>query len=316
MRSSDWATVVECPSLIRLVVITPVFNEAEHIGLVAASMAAQTRPPDLWVVVDDGSTDHTLELLRRVEPELSFLRVIALARDDGRALDGLAQGRVIRAFNAGWSSIAGDGWDLIAKIDGDIDLPPHYFARVIEEFGRSPRLGMAGGHCAERRSDGSWRPLRIHEHHVPGALTVYSAACLASIGGLPEVLGWDTIDEVSARLHGFETRSFPELEARHLRATGAAAGLLRGQARHGACAWITHYPAYFVALRALRQASQPPRGVSGIAFLYGYVAAALKRTPRLPDAAFRRRMRAELRARLLPRPLRRSVPTPDRGNHG
>jgi hypothetical protein len=130
------------------------------------------------------------------------------------------------------------------------------------------------------------------------------------------VLGWDTIDEVYARLHGFETRSYPELEARHLRPTGAAAGLLRGQARHGACAWITHYPAYFVALRALKQAGQPPRGMSGIAFAYGYVAAALKRTPRIPDAAFRRRMRPDLRSRLVPRPLRPATPTPDKGSHG
>jgi poly-beta-1,6-N-acetyl-D-glucosamine synthase len=130
-------------------------------------MAAQTRRPDLWVVVDDGSTDRTPELLQSLEAELAFLRVIALPRDDPRAVDGLAEGRVIRAFNAGWNSVAGDGWDVIAKVDGDIVLPPDYFARLTEEFQRRPRLGMAGGHCAERRGNGGWQPLRVHEHQVP-----------------------------------------------------------------------------------------------------------------------------------------------------
>ena len=266
--------------------------------VVAASIAAQTRAPDLWVVVDDGSTDGTPELLRRLKAELAFLRVISLPRDDGRGRDGLAQAREIRAFNIGWSSAAEDHWDLIAKVDGDMQLPDRYFEQLIERFGEHPQLGMAGGRYIEQRPNGSWRRMRLPDHCVPGALKVYSADCLASIGGVPEVLGWDTIDEVYARLHGFETRSYPDLLAQHHRPTGAAGGTLRGQARHGACAWITHYPAYFVLLRALKQAVRSPRGLSGAAFLWGYGVAALRRTPQVPDAAFRRQMRAELRRRI------------------
>jgi len=65
---------------------------------------------------------------------------------------------------------------------------------------------------------------------------LYTAECLERIGGVPAVLGWDTIDGMYARMHGFRTRSFSDVVARHHRPTGAAAGLLRARARHGACA--------------------------------------------------------------------------------
>jgi poly-beta-1,6-N-acetyl-D-glucosamine synthase len=288
----------------RLLVISPVFNEARHLGVVAASIAGQTRPPERWIVVDDGSTDETPELLERLRSELSVLQVIALPRDGRRGRDGLAAAREIRAFNTGWRSAAAGGWDVIAKIDGDMELPPDYFERLLDEFADNPRLGVAGGRYVEQVSPRRWQRIGIPDHCVPGALKAYTADCLERIGGVPEILGWDTIDEVYARLYRFETRSFPALIARHHRPTGAAAGVLRGRARHGACAWITHYPAYFAALRSLKQATRKPFGLSGLAFLWGYAAAALRGTPRVPDAAFRSQMRAELRGRVAPHQLR------------
>ena len=86
---------------------------------------------------------------------------------------------------------------------------------------------------------------------------------------------------------------------RHLRAHGSADGRLRGCARHGACAWIAHYPALFVLLRGLKVgATFSPPGLSGLAFLGGYVAAALRAVPRVEDPMFRRFIRGELRARV------------------
>src|SRR5262249_33497335 len=159
-RNRDCTAFADQP---RLLVITPVFNEARHIEVVAAAMAAQTRLPDLWVVVDDGSTDGTHALL----PELPFVRGLTLTRDDDTGTDGLAPAREIRAFNIAWNAVQDESrWDLIAKVDGDMALPPDYFERLIEQFAQRPRLGMAGGHYSERRSDGTWEPIRIPEHSV------------------------------------------------------------------------------------------------------------------------------------------------------
>ena len=131
-----------------------------------------------------------------------------------------------------------------------------------------------------------------------GAVKLFSRECLEAIGGIPERLGWDTIDETYARMRGFETLSFADLLARHHRPHGSADGRLRGRARHGECAWILHYGPLWTALRSLKVARTSPVGVSGLAFLGGYLGAGLRRVPRVEDPEFRRFTRAELRARM------------------
>jgi glycosyltransferase involved in cell wall biosynthesis len=278
--------------------VSPLFNEEGHLRTVARAIAGQTRPPDAWIAVDDGSTDGTAGVLRELAGEIPFLRIVSVPGPRAGIGDGLEAARDVQAFNVGLRSAGGERWDLIGKLDGDVELPPDYFARLLERFRDDPRLGMASGRYLEPTASGGWRLVKAPDHHVPGALKLYSAECLARIGGLPPVLGWDTIDEMYARMHGFRTRAFDDLVARHHRPTGAAGGLLRGRARHGACAWIAHYPAYFVALRSFKEARRNPVGLAGVAFLYGYARAALRSTPRVSDEAFRTHVHAELRGRL------------------
>ncbi len=139
----------------------------------------------------------------------------------------------------------------------------------------------------------------IPGYHVHGAVKLFRRECLEAIGGIPERLAWDTIDETYARMHGWETWSFPDLIARHHRSWGSADGRLRGRARHGECAWILHYGFSWVFLRSLKAARVPPRGLSGLAFLFGYLRAALTGVPRVQDRAFRHFVQRELRARML-----------------
>jgi hypothetical protein len=118
------------------------------------------------------------------------------------------------------------------------------------------------------------------------------------------------MDEIYARMRGFETRSFPDLVTRHHRPWGSADGTLRGRARYGQAAYILHYPPLFTALRALKVAHAKPRLLSGAAFTYGYVRAAWRHDPQVPDPQFRAFVQRELGERLrepLRRPLRSLV---------
>ena len=54
----------------RVLIVSPVRNEAAHIARVARAVAAQELPPARWIVIDDGSTDGTLERLRELEREV------------------------------------------------------------------------------------------------------------------------------------------------------------------------------------------------------------------------------------------------------
>jgi len=284
----------------RLLVISPVRNEAEHLERVARAMAAQSRPPDRWLIVDDHSTDDTQTLAMRLAQEIPFIAVLRAPEhpplSDPR--DRLASAAAPRTFNFGLQSTGLRNYTHVAKLDGDMELPPGYFERILAEFAADPRLGMAGGLRRELVRD-RWRLERVPtEHHVNGALKCYSRECLEAIGGIEERLSWDIIDETTARMRGFRTRSFEDLVAIHHRPWASADGTLRGRARYGASAYIARFPVYWVTARSLKVAASRPAGLSGLAFLYGYAKAALRRTPRVEDEEFRRAVRRELRGRI------------------
>jgi biofilm PGA synthesis N-glycosyltransferase PgaC len=282
----------------RLLVVSPVRNEAEHLERVVTAMASQTRPPDEWIVVDDGSDDGTGELLGELGPRVPFMRVVA-AEDalDPENVDRLALAAAPRAFNVGLGQGRGD-FTHVAKLDGDVELPPEYYEVLLSRFKRDERLGIACGDLIEPIG-AEWERLAIPPHHVHGALKLYSRECLAAIGGVQERLGWDTIDETYARMRKFRTRSFPDLVARHHRPVATASGALRGRARHGRCAWIAHFGLGWILLRGLKVGLRMrPRGISGLAFVFGYLQAAVHRVPRVEDPEFRSFVRRELRGRM------------------
>lgn len=284
----------------RILIVSPVRNEAAHIERVVRAVAAQELPPARWIVVDDCSDDNTLEILRRLEPEVPFLDVFESGALPEVVPDRLARAAAPRAFNCGLAA-AGDWREYthVMKLDGDIELKPDYFSDLMRRFEADPALGLAGGMLEEPIEGGGFRRIQIPRVHVHGALKLYTRECFAAIGGVQERLGWDTIDETYARMRGFKAWSFPDLIAIHHRPLGSADGTVRGHARHGECAYIAHFTPTWIALRAFKVGRRRPVGLSGIAFFYGYVRAAVRRVERVPDPEFRRFTRVHLRRRML-----------------
>jgi glycosyltransferase involved in cell wall biosynthesis len=291
----------------QLLVVSPVRNEAEHLERTVRSVAAQSRRPDRWIVVDDGSTDGTLELAQRLAAEHPFMHVLSAPQsaDLATARDALAVAKEARAFNYALGTVALDAFTHVGKLDGDVELPPEWYEELLGAFAREPELGVAGGRLVEHGPAG-WQLLRIPDHHVHGAVKVYSRECLEAIGGVPDRLGWDTIDETYARMRGYRSHSFRHLVARHHRHWGSADGRLRGRARHGECAYINRYGLVWVLARSLKMGMAPPLGLSGAAFVYGYVRAWASGAPKVEDDEFRVFVRRELRSRML-RPLARDA---------
>ena len=141
------------PAADRLLIVSPVYSEAAHIDRTARAVAAQTRRPDRWVIVDDGSTDDTVAVARRWERELDFLTVVEAPQDVGPGADNLALARPPRAFNLGLEHAGWSDYDFIGKLDGRRRAPPQLVrdaARPVR--GRSaPR---AGGGAAGRADPG------------------------------------------------------------------------------------------------------------------------------------------------------------------
>jgi poly-beta-1,6-N-acetyl-D-glucosamine synthase len=282
----------------RLLIITPCRNEAEFLERTIESVAAQTRRPDLWLIVDDGSTDETPRILDEWAVKLPFLKLMRTTkRPVGR--DGLATAAEAIAFNRALRSVAPEEFTHVGKLDGDIELPPDYFRRLLDRFAVEEALGIAGGRLLEDHGQG-WRATDTGpEHHVRGAVKTYSRECLEAIGGgIEERLGWDTIDEVAARMRGYTTRTLRELDALHLRPVASRGGVVRGRVRLGRAAYILRYSPWWVALKSVKVGATRPYVLGGLGYFWGYLDAALtERESRVSDPEFARFVAAELRGR-------------------
>ena len=103
----------------RYLLISPCRDEAQYLRRTLDSVAAQSVPPALWVVVDDGSTDRTTAILEEYAHRLPYLLVLQRT-DRGRREVGPG---VIEAFYAGLETVRLEDFDYLCKLDMDLDLP-------------------------------------------------------------------------------------------------------------------------------------------------------------------------------------------------
>lgn len=264
-------------------VVTPVRNEVDVLQRTIDSMAEQTEQPRIWLVVDDGSSDGTAQLVEDASSRVPFLRLLRLeesGRDQDR--DRLKWAAEAIAFNAGLGTLDLDLIDFVVKLDGDLAFGPEFFASLFLEFDADPSLGIAGGTLYDLI--GEKRVLEwVPEAHVRGATKVYRKECFAEIGGIEPVYGWDTLDELRAQMAGWRTRSFAS-PADHLRPTGSRGGSLRGIARMGRGAYLLGYHPAFLVARSVRLMTARPYIVGGLSLLAGYVGACVERPKRSASA--------------------------------
>src|SRR5579863_10333706 len=121
------------------VLITPARNEAQYIELTLKSMVAQTAKPLKWVIVSDGSTDGTDEIVRRYSETNSWIELIRLPERKERHFAGK-----VHAFNAGWARVAHLPYEVLGNLDADVSFGPEHFRHIVSKFAEDPQLGVAG----------------------------------------------------------------------------------------------------------------------------------------------------------------------------
>jgi glycosyltransferase involved in cell wall biosynthesis len=258
----------------RYVVITPARDEEVTIEGTIRSMLAQTIAPRRWLIVDDGSTDGTREIVRSWLARCAWLELVERSDRGFRALGG----GVVEAFEAGLALVRNEAFDFVVKLDADLSFQPDYFESLLRRFDADPALGMASGKTFLLR-DGRKTLEWCHDEHVRGPAKMYSRECFEAIGGLRPVRGWDMIDETTAQMRGFATRSFLELELIHHRPIDARQpSVLRSRFEMGRLYHHLGYHWLYHLVRCLRSALQDyPRVVGGVLLWGGYLRAAIGR---------------------------------------
>ena len=202
----------------RYYVVIPAHNEEGTLGITLQSLLNQTLPAETIVVVDDNSTDGTSSLIDSFSE--NHEHIVKISRVSNPA--HVPGGKVVQAFNSGLDALD-DAFDFIVKLDADLVLPPEYFKAIASHFNSNPRCGIAGGFAYEKTSGDSWELNHpMHSDHVRGGFKAYTKNCFKVIGGLKAAIGWDTVDELLARYHGFEVDTLPELKVLHLRPLGTS----------------------------------------------------------------------------------------------
>ncbi len=280
----------------KYVIVTPVRDEADHFEDTLRSVAAQELRPQEWVIVDDGSSDGTGEILDRWAEAHPWIRALHRPNRGKR----VAGGGVVEAFKQGLSALGCEDWSYLVKLDGDLRFAADYFTQCLGRMESDAKLGIAGGIvCHETDSGLESDP--NPDFHVRGATKIYRRSCWEAIGGLIQAPGWDTLDEVKANMLGWRTRTFKDLVLVHRKLTGAADGQWRNWVKNGKANYISGYHPLFMLAKCLKRIPQKPPLVSAAGLFWGFLGGYLKRLPKVDDAALIRYLRQQQMRKLLGR---------------
>ena len=259
------------------VLITPAHNEEAFIAKTLDSMIAQTVLPERWVIVDDGSTDETGEIVERYASRYPWIELVRLPQHRDRSFAGK-----VHAFNAGLERLQSLQLDVIGNLDADLSFEPDYLEFLMRKFSEDPKLGVAGTPFIEDGYD-STRDSFEGENHVAGGCQLFTRQCFQEVGGYiaNRAGGIDWIAVTTARMKGWKTRSFAEKRFHHYRTLGtagrsnAAASFSYGEKDY----YLGGSPIWELFRVAYRMTKQPVL-IDGLALLSGYCWAALRRMKR------------------------------------
>jgi poly-beta-1,6-N-acetyl-D-glucosamine synthase len=266
-------------------IITPARDEADALPRLADALRRQTRIPERWVIVDNGSRDETADVAATILADCEWARLLVLP-EPGRRERGAP---IVRALHAGLESLEVEP-DVVVNVDADVTMEPDYFERLLDAFARDPRLGLASGSAWEREN-GAWRQRFVTGGTVWGATRAYRWACLNDVLPLEQRHGWDGIDQLKARARGWHTKTLTDLPFRHHRTEGREDGTRWAHwVANGDTAYFMGYRPWYLLARTLHHMRRTPAAVG---LVVGYLSAAARRSPRLDDAGARRVLRAD-----------------------
>jgi len=276
------------------VVITPARNEEEYIGLTIESMIAQTILPLRWVIVSDGSTDRTDDIVAEYAHRHDWIRLVRMT---GRRDRNFAA--KVRSFEVGREELRDVKFDVIANLDADISFGPDYFEFLMAKCAEDPKLGVVGTPFVEKGRHYDYRFTNIE--HVSGACQVFRRDCFEAIGGYTPIKagGIDWTAVTTARMKGWRTRTFTERWCDHHRPMGTgSAKQLRAIFRHGQKDYSLGGHPLWQLFRSAYQCSRQPYLIGGLLLMAGYSWAAARRVERPVSIELMRFHRAEQMHRL------------------
>jgi poly-beta-1,6-N-acetyl-D-glucosamine synthase len=262
------------------VLITPARNEAGFIEGAIRSVVAQTVRPAKWVIVSDGSTDGTDEIVERCLPGNPWIELVRMPERRDRHF-----GAKVASFNAGLSQVGDCAYEVIGNLDADITFEKGYLEFLIRKFAEDARLGVAGTPFVEGKESYDYRFTSVE--HVSGACQLFRRDCFEEIGGYKPIKGGgiDWVAVTTARMKGWKTRTFTEMVCHHHRPMGtASSGKLVAWYKLGRQDYYLGGHPLWEVFRSCLQMKNKPYVVGGMFLFLGFAWALITGTERKVDA--------------------------------
>lgn len=261
----------------RYVIITPAFNEEANIRYTFESVIKQTIQPTEWIIVNDGSTDSTADIINEYSAKHKWIKILDLKKQD------LEFGtHAVVLFYKGFEEVLNQDYHFIVKLDADLDIDRNdFFEYQLSQFDQDSKLGISSGITYSikkgRKVLTSGRPY----WRTGGAMKMYRKECFEEIKGIKPIYGWDGLDEYQAMFNGWKTRTFFDLHVNHL---GKARAVNREKQlwlieNKGISLYKRGLPFEFVLLKALAYAKSNLK--KSKAFLKGYYGSRKTKLPRV-----------------------------------
>lgn len=295
------ADVLRLPSY---VLITPARNEAQFIEATIQSVVAQTVRPLRWVIVSDGSTDRTDEIVSKYAAAHEWIELLRMPERQERNFAGK-----VHAFMAGKQKVDRLPYEVIASLDADITFESDYFSFLLGKLAADPLLGVVGTPYVEKTGEiFDYRFTSLE--HVSGACQVLRRDCYEGIGGyLPVKVGAvDCIAVITARMKGWKTRTFTDKVSNHRRKVGTAQrGPVKASFTTGVMDYVMGNHPLWQFFRTGYQMTKKPYLIRGLALGSGYLWSTLRRMDRPVSRDFIEFHRREQMQRLKNKFTRKSL---------
>lgn len=277
----------------KYLIVSPVKNEELYVEKTLLSVVNQTLTPSLWLIIDDGSTDRTQEIIEKYSKEYDFIK-IDVSRTSGERKLAFAE---VMAFNYGYQRVKENNFDYIVKLDCDLSFGKNYFNDLINEFEKDKTLGIASGVYYEKKNS-EWDEVVMPYYHAAGASKVIRKNCFIDIGGFIPAPGWDTVDEIKAMYRGWKTRHFRHIQMKHLKPEGSSIGAFRNSVMQGKAYFMSGGSLTFFVIKVAKRLIDSFDIASCIGHFIGYMKAVVRNTEKLVTMEEERLYRRLLKGRL------------------
>jgi poly-beta-1,6-N-acetyl-D-glucosamine synthase len=255
------------------ILITPARNEEATIEKTIQSVVYQTNLPRRWVIVSDGSTDRTDDIVKQFLPNNTWIELVRIPEHIDRNFAAK-----VNCFNTGYAKVKDIDYDIIGNLDADISFGSDYFEFLLSKFQEDPTLGVVGTPFVEEGKHYNYKYTNIE--HVSGACQMFRRKCFEKIGGYVPIKGGgiDWVAVTTARMKGWKTRTFIEKTCIHHRKMGTGnARAIMTWFRQGKKDYFLGNHLFWEIFRTLYQMTKKPIVIGGTLLMLGFTWSAITR---------------------------------------